>query len=504
MDTNGASGLAGPFQPALPVPLAFKASADTSTAVCREPEIVGTLWHGGVMDTDQAEGADIATAAVPAAAAPAVTRLGASEVNGWIAALVAIDRDVDDASRRDQIRALEDLKSAAAAAQALISVDFDASQRRLQAEAGTPAAKLGLGIGKQIALARRESPKRGCQHLGLAKILTTEMPHTFAALTAGLLTEWRATILVRETACLRLEDRHAVDDELAADTGILEGVGDEALGALARGIAYRLDPHAALARASKAEGDRYVSLRPAPDTMTYLTALLPVKTGVAVFAALSRAADTLTAGGDPRLHHQIMADLLTQRITGNPAGPTRIEIQLVMTDRTLLQGDSEPAYLPGYGPVPAQQARNLARDSGKANRGNRNDERTETWLRRLYTSPGAGELIAMDAKSRLLPRALKRVIKTRDNTCRFPYCNAPIRHADHVVPWRISHDTSEANAQGLCVACNQAKEAPGWSAQPRPGPRHTVEITTPTGHTYTSTAPPLPGSTLGGGELTGS
>ncbi|MDX6373402.1 MAG: hypothetical protein QOD98_2390, partial [Nocardioidaceae bacterium] len=27
-----------------------------------------------------------------------------------------------------------------------------------------------------------------------------------------------------------------------------------------------------------------------------------------------------------------------------------------------------------------------------------------------------------------------------------------------------------------------------WSARTIPGPRHTVEITTPTGHTYTSTA----------------
>ncbi|MDQ6755169.1 MAG: hypothetical protein M3017_17645, partial [Actinomycetota bacterium] len=50
--------------------------------------------------------------------------------------------------------------------------------------------------------------------------------------------------------------------------------------------------------------------------------------------------------------------------------------------------------------------------------------------------------------------------------------------------------------QGLCERCNQAKEAPGWSSRPRPGPRHTVETRTPTGHTYRSTAPPLPGTTL--------
>jgi len=57
-----------------------------------------------------------------------------------------------------------------------------------------------------VALARRESPHKGQQHLDMAKILTTELPHTLAALRCGRITEWRATILVRETACLSRED----------------------------------------------------------------------------------------------------------------------------------------------------------------------------------------------------------------------------------------------------------------------------------------------------------
>ena len=41
----------------------------------------------------------------------------------------------------------------------------------------------------------------------MAKALVHEMPHTLAALEAGALSEWRATILVRESACLDVEDR---------------------------------------------------------------------------------------------------------------------------------------------------------------------------------------------------------------------------------------------------------------------------------------------------------
>jgi hypothetical protein len=58
--------------------------------------------------------------------------------------------------------------------------------------------------------------------------------------------------------------------------------------------------------------------------------------------------------------------------------------------------------------------------------------------------------------------------------------------------------TTEANLAGRCEACNHAKEGPGWRARTRSmdGERHLIEITTPTGHTYRSHAPPLPGTTV--------
>ena len=124
--------------------------------------------------------------------------------------------ELDGARLIAEIRALEDRKSALSARQARLSVAFDLLQRREQADAGMPAAELGAGVGAQIALARRESPAKGGRLLGLAKALVTEMPHTLAALEAGQLNEWRATLLVKETACLSAADRAAVDEELAA------------------------------------------------------------------------------------------------------------------------------------------------------------------------------------------------------------------------------------------------------------------------------------------------
>ena len=144
-----------------------------------------------------------------------------------------------------------------------------------------------------------------------------------------------------------------------------------------------LDAASVVARARRAESERRVTLRPAPDTMTYLTALLPVAQGVGVYAALTRAADTARATGDPRPRGQVMADELVARVNagggsgitasasngvtaggGNDVGvAARLEVQLVMTDRTLLAGDDEPARIPGYGVVPGPWARDLVLDA---------------------------------------------------------------------------------------------------------------------------------------------
>ncbi|MCU1555217.1 MAG: endonuclease [Arthrobacter sp.] len=371
----------------------------------------------------------------------------------------------------DRLRELEDRKSALSAEQARIAVAFDLSQRRVQRAAGVPDTELGTGVGAQIALARRESPARGGRLLGLAKALVTEMPHTLAALETGQLSEWRATLLVQETACLPAADRAAVDEELAADTGTFTGAGNRAIVAAARTAAYRRDPRSVTQRAAHAAADRHVSLRPAPDTMTYLTALLPVAQGVAAYAALSRHADTARAGGDPRSRGQLMADALVESTTGTAGGISGIEIQLVLTDRTLFQSDSEPARLPGYGIIPAGRARELIKgggtpeDDGSRDNGNRE---LQTWLRRLYTAPSTGELVAMDSRARLFPPGLRRFLQTRDDTCRTPYCDAPIRHMDHILPWAGGGPTTAANGAGLCEACNHTKESRAGPAGPDP------------------------------------
>ena len=382
--------------------------------------------------------------------------------------------DVSEAALVERIAVLERSKSAAAAEQARVTVELNRMRCAREAEAGVPAAKRGKGLASEIALARHDSPNRGGRHLGVAKALVYEMPHTLAALQVGALSEWRATLIVRESACLSIEDRATLDARMCADLSALEGKGDKRIEADAKAIAYALDPHAVVERAARAPEERSVWIRPAPDVMTYVTALLPMTQGVAVYAALKAEADTPSDG---RNRGQVMADTLVERVTGRPAEvPVPVAVHLVLTDDTLLGGGTTPARVPGYGPIPAAIACRLAAAAV-------DDARSKATLRRLYTHPKSGALVAMESRARLFPKGLAQFIAYRDDTCRTPWCDAPIRHTDHATPDARGGPTSVRNGLGECEACNYAKEAPGWRVHTwcDADGLHTAEFTTPTG-----------------------
>ena len=417
--------------------------------------------------------------------------LTSTEVDAWVGRLGSSAGPDDDLARVRLLHALERLTCAAAGLQAQVTSDLDTSLRRAEADRGVPAARRGGGVAAEIALARRESPHRGRQHLGLARILCDEMPCTRRALREGRITEWRATILVRETACLTLADRQEVDRRLARDLDRLERRGDRELEAAARSLAAELDAAACVLRRRIAESQRRVTLRPAPDTMTRLSAGFPVVLGVAIFKSLSDAADSARASGDPRSRGQVMADTLGSRVLGTSAG-VPVAIGLVVSDEVLLGTRDDSAQLVDYGPVPAELAREVVAGAGPAGLAS---------VRRLYRRPATGQLVAMDSRSRRFGSGLAQLIRLRDQRCRVPWCDAPIRHVDHADPAAASGATSRANGQGLCEACNYAKETSGWRVSVVPDEAHTVEIRTPAGQVHRSQAPPLPGppSTLRAG-----
>jgi hypothetical protein len=410
-----------------------------------------------------------------------------------------------DADRIDRIALLEQIRSAVAAAQHTQMVRFARSQVEAQIADDTLDPKaVGRGVGDQIGLACRVSPFHGSRRLGVARALHFELPGIRALLARGRISEDTAALVVAETSHLEPERRRQVDAQLCG-AGI-EQLSARRTAALSRKYAYAADPAGYVARGRTARADRRVTLRPAPDTMSLLTGFLPVEQGVACLAALRRHTDALLATGDARGRGQIMADTLVERLTGQArAGDVNVEVGIVMPlDALVGAGDVDAApgaasgeaadrathagtaEVLGYGPIPV----GIAHDLLQATQGKR-------WWRRLFTMPDGGPLIGGDPRRRAFDGVLAGLIGVRDGgLCRDPYCDAPIRHVDHIRPHRAGGPTSFANGRGVCARGNYVREMPGWQVElvddglgRHP---HTVRTTTPTGHTHTSTAGPAP------------
>ena len=274
-----------------------------------------------------------------------------SDLAGLVDRLGGLPSAADDAERIDRIAVLERLKAAAYAAQLMEVAQFASSQEAANKARGIRARQASRGVPEQVGLARKVSPASAARQVSQARALIQQLPGTFELLRRGEVSEHVATIVTNETSHLAREDRRLVDKRLA---DALPKLSPKRAHGLARRLAIEADPRAAVQRASNAREDRRVSIRPAPDTMAIVSALLPCEQGVAAYAALRRQADTMIATGDRRSRGQIMADTLVERVTGQAtADEVSAEIGLIMTDSALFGGDDTPAELTGYGPVPA-------------------------------------------------------------------------------------------------------------------------------------------------------
>ncbi|MEV1291340.1 DUF222 domain-containing protein [Pseudonocardia sp. NPDC049635] len=388
------------------------------------------------------------------------------------------------AVRIDRIALFERLRAVVAAGHGAEIVAF----ARAVVEEGIAGGDLDprtaeRGIADQVALACRISPSAGSRRLGSARALHLDLPRVCALLRAGRISEEVAEHVVSETRRhLDRQARRSVDEQIVG-AGIHE-LGRRAAAALARRLAYEHDPAAYVARGRTARKDRRVGLRPAPDTMAVLSACLPVEQGVACLAALRRHADSVVATGSDRNRDQVMADTLVERLTGQQrATDVNVELGIVIeVDDLVDPAAGGTAEIVGHGPVPAGIARDiLAGSEGRH------------WWRRLFARPCDGPLVGADPRRRFFDGVLAGLIRIRDgDRCRDPFCDAPARHIDHVVPARRGGPTSLANGRAVCVRGNLVRELPGWSvevlADGLGNLPHTVRTTTPTGHTYLSRA----------------
>ncbi|MGH3432411.1 MAG: DUF222 domain-containing protein [Thermocrispum sp.] len=235
------------------------------------------------------------------------------------------------------------------------------------------------------------------------------------------------------------------------------------------------------ARAEQAKRGRHVSVEPAPDGMSWLSANLPAEDTHACYTRIDTLARGLRTATEPRTMHQLRADVLRDLILGKPntGGGTTTTVYVTATAETLLGLSALPGDLRGYGPLPAERVRDLAHTL------------QARWIGVLIDHEGHPQAMATD--SYRFRGRLADYIRLRDNTCTHPACNQPADKCDidHVIPWPRGQTTTD-NASTECRRHHRKKHETDWTIHRN---NNTTTWTNPTGRQHHNTPTPLPTNT---------
>src|SRR5690625_3781579 len=412
--------------------------------------------------------------------------------------MTLLDSDSHAVSEDDSIDLLQELEETTrvvSAIQAEVTNTFVQQRQAAEAADRIPTSEQLKGIEAEVGLARGESAFVGAALTHTATALCTVLPNTLAALAAGRVSEYHARIVAEQTNHLSEAHRREIDAAIAHRLG---KASSSQLRTLLQGHAYRLDRAAAEQRAADNKRRRCVGLVPLGDGMVAVNAELPTHQGLAVMDALNKRtnqrlaaqrrqqadgtpgnAETGKTAGETLSRSQVMADVFVETLIGQTtATGVDAEVIVVVDDATLFGDGDTPGWIPGHGPLPAGMVKAWLADP-----------EAKKFIRRMYTRPDDGQLVALESTRRRFPDGLVTMLRLRDDSCATPWCNSPIQEADHRRPWAQGGATSWANGTGLCTRCNQRKENRGWTYTGTPDQ---LVVTTPTGHSYTvGTTPPI-------------
>ncbi|QXV58033.1 HNH endonuclease [Amycolatopsis sp. TNS106] len=310
-----------------------------------------------------------------------------------------------------------------------------------------------------------------------AAALTTRLPRTLGLLDRGQVGGYGAMKVATATAWLTDEDARAVDDVLEDR---LPGRNSEQIRKAANHAAMMADRDGAARRAERHRAGRRLSIRHGETGVASIEVEDgPVEKVAAAYTRIDREARALKTGDETRTLDQLRADVALDLMLGGQGGKSeRCEVFLYMDLNTYLGLNDDPAELAGHGHIPATLARHIA--SGP-----------HTILRRIITDPLSGQILDL-GRDRYRPTAgLDEFVRVRDRECRRPGCHRPAQTCDldHALPWQHGGHTTHTELIDLCRRDHRLKDEPGWTY--RLAENGTLTITTPTGHSYDSTPPPL-------------
>ncbi|MGQ0849005.1 MAG: DUF222 domain-containing protein, partial [Actinomycetota bacterium] len=325
-----------------------------------------------------------------------------------------------------------------------------------------------------LVLTRRAAEEQ----MALAQMLVERFPRLWQALWSGRLDTARVRVIVGAVAGLRAETATLlVDDLLPAAAGMTTG---QLRAGLAR-LVIAVDPQAAADRYREGVKGRRVWAGANPDGTAGLFGFdLPADRVAAALSRIHRLARNAGTAQDPRTADQIRADVFMDLLCGEATGTSgRRGMVDLRVDLTTLAGlDEHPAEIPGWGPVIADIARQIAAE-----------QTNTTW--QVTVTGAEGQVVWTGTTRRRPDRAMRRQVEATRTTCVFPGCRMPARQTDldHTRAWTEGGQTHPDNLAPLCRHDHRLKHQAGWKLQPtRPS---TWTWTSPLGRTYqVVTAPP--------------
>jgi hypothetical protein len=314
------------------------------------------------------------------------------------------------------------------------------------------------------------------RRLGFAETLVRDHPRVWEALLAGSIDVAKAHVIVDGLTGVASHIAEEVTER------ILERASGWTTGqirARLRRLVAEADPAAAVEAYEEGMTERRVVADQNPDgTANVCGWNLPAGRVAEARARINQIARSLKTSTESRTMDQLRADVFLDLLCGTEhhIKTGRRGVVDIRVDLETLAGLAEsPAEIPGFGPVIADVARQIAAEHGN------------TWQ---VTLTHQGQPVWVGTTRRRPTAEMSRRIRARYPTCVFPGCRASAHDSDldHNIPVSEGGQTREDLMCPLCRHHHHGCRHTGWKIKRLDDGRY--QWTSPLGHVYITEHPP--------------
>lgn len=319
----------------------------------------------------------------------------------------------------------------------------------------SPEVRAQREITTEVACALRISENTAQQLIAESRMLAADYPLSAKALESGATSYRHVQAIINQGSTIPGE---AIGEYEAHVVPLASTLTVPQIRHTAREFRERVHPESIDVRAAEAIERRSVWITPAADGMAELGAYISGVDALGIMDRLTRYAAALRTPDDNRTIGQrrsdILVDLLVNGATDTVTAPSdgiRARVMVTVPALALLGESAQPATLEGYGPIPLDTARELCAGA--------------PGFTRILTHPETGTVLSVGRNRYSVPADLRRFLRLRDQTCRFPGCRKPtaVCELDHTRDWQDGGETSQLNLANLCAVHHHLKHHTKWT-----------------------------------------